>query len=326
MIKAAIIGVGQQGKRILQALQMIPNLEIIGVVDKSKAMLKSIDKGIKTYDDINEFYKENSIDLLCIATNGPSHCELVLQASKKKVKFIFLEKPMACSIIECEKIIKVITDNDIRLLVNHLRRLHPIYKWLKEKIISKEMGQIRSLNFLSMGIGLSAKATHWFDLSIFLLEEQNELISVTAQIDEQKMTNPRGAEFIDPGGIVILEFTNHCRSTIEQIEDGFCPLKIEAIFTNGYVEINEKTGIVKIMSNDNGKIKIENSLMSAHVDIIEGTKDMVLNLLSTDDIVSTALSAKKTIEILISAYSSDKTDKKVDINAGLNKNLYLPIT
>ena len=60
-----------------------------------------------------------------------------------------------------------------------------------------------------------------------------------AQIDEQKMINPRGAEFIDPGGLVILEFTNNCRATIEQIEDGFCPLKIEAVFTNGYVEIND---------------------------------------------------------------------------------------
>ena len=233
---------------------------------------------------------------------------------------------MACSIIECEKIIKHITDNDIRLSVNHLRRLHPVYNWLKEQINSKEMGDIRSIKFLSSGIGLSAKATHWFDLSNYLLDGQNELISVTAQIDEQKMINPRGAEFIDPGGLVILEFTNNCRATIEQIEDGFCPLKIEAVFTNGYVEINEKTGIVKIISNHNDKIITENSLMCARVDIVEGTKDMILNLLSNNDIASPASSAKKTIEILISAYCSDETNTKVNITSKLNKSLYLSIT
>ena len=86
-LNAGVIGVGVQGRRIIKALASIHKLKLISLLDKSDIALSQINvDGLKKYKNIELFFNENNFDLVCIATNGPSHCDLVLKAISNNVK------------------------------------------------------------------------------------------------------------------------------------------------------------------------------------------------------------------------------------------------
>src|SRR3989338_8021644 len=88
----AIVGLGPMGQRHLKVLKEdFKSSQIIGLCDLHKeTVLKTCEqiKGAKGFVGYREMLTELTPDVICIATNAPSHAEIVCAAAKAQVKNI----------------------------------------------------------------------------------------------------------------------------------------------------------------------------------------------------------------------------------------------
>ena len=118
-----------------------------------------------------------------------------------------VEKPMACSVAECEQIVAQAAKAGTRVAVDHVRRHAPIYRWLARAHRLGDWGQLRYLD---------AAAGHRAGLQRRPLVRHRAISHgprsrrVTAWVDDPIAKNPRGADFVDPGGLVVLDMGKIC--------------------------------------------------------------------------------------------------------------------
>lgn len=248
-MRAAIIGLGPHGKRVAEALRALPGVELAAVVDLRDDALAWPELGpnvLKTKDAAEAW--RAGIDVACITTNGPSHAALACAAMEAGVRRVLVEKPMACSADECDRMMAVAAATNSRLSVNQSRRHDPFYRWLRDEIRSGALGQPRCLWIQRPGIGLGCLGTHYFDLAAYLFDRP--VTRVTAWVDPFIGPNPRGAQFVDPGGLVVMELGAGARAIVAQIEDGAGPMSVEVDLTAARVMIDERSGNVELIARD----------------------------------------------------------------------------
>jgi predicted dehydrogenase len=249
-VRCAVIGAGPHGRRIITALMQMPGASVCAVVDHSKDALRASPVALtaRHVTDVEEVWNKDAIDLVCIATNGPSHAELAMAAMKAGARYVMVEKPMACSVTECERMVEMAAHTRTRLAVNHPRRFSPGYRWLRDIIVSGRLGKLREVRVQFPGIGLGCLGTHAFDLVRYLAA--SDPVRVTAWVDAPRNANPRGGQFIDPGGLVVLEMEDGSRGVVSQLEDGAGPMSLEVHLTAGRIRYDERQGVPEIIARD----------------------------------------------------------------------------
>ena len=250
MIRAAVIGVGPHGRRIIDAITQSPKLRLDAIVDHSAAALEraGVGREVKKFESSDRLFDSGGADLICVATNGPSHVALTVQAIEAGAQFVMVEKPMACSIDECSRMLAAAESHGARIAVDHPRRLHPAYRWMRSRIASGQWGELREIKVQLPGIGLGCKGTHSFDLVRFLSDRA--IKRVTGWVDGPIGPNPRGDEFVDPGGLAVLELDGGARGIVSQLEDGSGPMTLEVSLTRGRVRYDEKRGTLEVVTRD----------------------------------------------------------------------------
>jgi predicted dehydrogenase len=248
--RVAIIGLGPHGLRIADVLAGMPGVELTAVVDKRTEQLElpATRHALNRLQSADELFAHHDVDVVCIATNGPSHSELALAAMEAGVRRLMIEKPMACSLAECDAIIAKAHQTNSRVVVDHVRRYSPAYQWLQQRIASGDWGKLRAIWMQRPGIGLGCNAVHSFDTVVMLAGLPVE--RVTGWVDPPVGHNPRGAQFVDPGGLVIMELAGGVRAVVAQIEDGAGPTAIEIDLTAARVRIDERSGAIEIVERD----------------------------------------------------------------------------
>lgn len=247
--RAAVVGLGPMGQRHLRALRLVETVELVAASDMSSEALAGADlNGARRYGDAHSMLIEARPDMVIVATNGPSHHQLVLGAVASGARSVLCEKPMACSIAEAEEMISVARKNGCALAVNHSRRHVPAYSWLAQQIQRGAWGELRSVQSNSPGAGLGCLGTHLVDLWRFLGGQ--EIVTVFGWIDPIRGKNPRGSEYVDPGGTILAVSASGARYVHEQVEDGGGPGKMIIGTTEAQIEIDEYRGSIKVTVRD----------------------------------------------------------------------------
>jgi len=137
----AVIGVGFWGRNHVRVLSEISEVELVAVCDINEENLRLIrDKyNVKTYTDSMEMLESESIDAVNICVWSTRLSEEALKALKSR-KHVFIEKPMASSISEAERIIKTAEKNDVFLSVGFIERFNPGVVRLKKLIEDQGIG------------------------------------------------------------------------------------------------------------------------------------------------------------------------------------------
>jgi predicted dehydrogenase len=127
MIKAGVIGAGHLGKIHLRLLETSKRYELIGFYDSNNknAKVLSSEKGYKFFDSIEELIE--ACDMIDIVTPTLFHHEVSLKAIAKK-KHIFIEKPIANSVAQAEKITIAAKEQGVLGQVGHVERFNPAFK------------------------------------------------------------------------------------------------------------------------------------------------------------------------------------------------------
>lgn len=145
-IKWGILGCGDVAEvKSGPAFQQCEHSELVAVMRRNANKAEDFAKRhrvSKWFNTAEELLNQQSINAVYIATPPAFHLEYTLQAIKAG-KHIYLEKPMALSAKEAEKIEIALQNSSSKLTVAHYRRKLPAFLKVKELISRGEIGAIR---------------------------------------------------------------------------------------------------------------------------------------------------------------------------------------
>jgi len=164
-VKWGIIGVGDVCEvKSAPAMQMIKNSEVIAVMRRSEDKVKDYaerHKVAKWYTDADKLIADPQVNTIYVATPPSTHAEYVIKAAEAK-KPVYVEKPMATSVMECQQMIDACDRAGVPLYVAYYRRRLPNFEKIKYLL---EDGAIGDIRFVSINLcqtvdpGLVSKIT-----------------------------------------------------------------------------------------------------------------------------------------------------------------------
>jgi len=143
MTRTAIIGVGSMGKNHARVYTEIPNSELVGVADENFELAQSVASrfGVKAYKDYKELLIQEKPEAVTIAVPTANHIDVALQALDLDTH-ILVEKPIAATLEEGQRIINKAREKQKVLMVGHIVRFNSAIQVLKEKLQNGDLGRI----------------------------------------------------------------------------------------------------------------------------------------------------------------------------------------
>lgn len=206
-IRVAVIGAGMMGKNHLRTYKGLNGVELVGVYDifpeAAKAAAEMFD--IKAFSSMEEVAK--NVDAVSVVTTSVTHAD-VGEFFLNKGIHCMMEKPLACTEEECQRLIKAADKNNVTLLVGHIERFNPAVEQMG-KILS-DTSKIRSLTAqrMSAASGRITDVDVSMDLMIHDMEVIQSLVKspvVNVQAASVKTPDsPMGKDYIT----AVIEFEN----------------------------------------------------------------------------------------------------------------------
>ena len=151
--KIALVGCGYWGKNLCRNFHELGVLaQVVDASENGQSNARSIAPEVAVTSNFEEVLNNPEIKGIALATPAETHCDLAVQAMEKG-KDVFVEKPMALSIVEAKKMQAVAFQTNKVLMVGHLLEYHPAVLKLRELIDSGELGKINYIysNRLNFG-------------------------------------------------------------------------------------------------------------------------------------------------------------------------------
>ena len=178
-INIGVIGVGHLGEYHVKHLKSIDSFKLTGIHDINEKRAKSIGTkyGIPLYNNINELIE--ACDAISLVTPTETHFDIAYHCIKAK-KHIFIEKPIAKSLNDAEKLIKLGHDKNVLIQVGHIERFNPALIPLNNYTLNPKYIEIQRLapyNIRGTDVPVVLdKMIHDLDILLFLVNSDIETI------------------------------------------------------------------------------------------------------------------------------------------------------
>lgn len=127
MIRAVIAGLGNMGLSHAIALHNHPEVDVIGLVNRSEVDLP---EKLKNYPRLETFDEGLALkpDLMVIATYSDSHADYACAAMEAGAH-VFVEKPLATTVADARRVVETAKSLNRKLVVGYILRHHP--SWMR---------------------------------------------------------------------------------------------------------------------------------------------------------------------------------------------------
>ncbi len=150
-VNVAVVGCGYWGKNLARNFSELNVLKAI-VDSNPETAKRHADMHNVTAMNMATALADDSIHGVVIAAPAELHKTLVLEAVAAG-KHVYVEKPLALSVIDGEEMRDAAKAAGVTLMVGHLLQYHPIFVALRDMVQAGELGKLRYAysNRLSMG-------------------------------------------------------------------------------------------------------------------------------------------------------------------------------
>lgn len=190
-IMLGIVGLGYWGPNLLRNFAQLDGCRIKVCCDLNENSLKSVKSqypGIETTNDYSMLLQDTEIHAIVIAAPAIIHYDLAKKAILQG-KHVFVEKPLALSVVHADELIKLAEQNGIKLMVGHLMEYHPAIEMLKDIVQEGELGDVYYIYSQRVNLGkirrdenaLWSFAPHDISIIMYLLEAEPENVSARGQ-------------------------------------------------------------------------------------------------------------------------------------------------
>lgn len=314
-MKIAILGVGRMGRRHIQVARKL-GLQLVGVYDPNPESLHLAQQEYSLpsellFNQLDSLYSKAKPDILIIATTADAHCALTCMGAEQGAKYILVEKPMAVSLEECDRMIETCARSGAKLAVNHQMRFMEQYTEPKRLFSTPAYGGLASMTVIAGNFGFAMNGTHYFE-AFRLLADEN-LTEVTAWFSEATVANPRGLQFSDRAGSIRAVTASGKRLYMEIGADQGHGVRVTYACRNGMITVNELTGEM-ILSEREAQYRdlpttrygmpAVNAQRTIQAAEIIDTSAAVLSALLHDANNVSGADGRRVVELLVAAYQS----------------------
>jgi predicted dehydrogenase len=162
MLRVGIAGIGFMGWIHYLAYQKVKGVKLAAVCTRDPKKLRGDWRGIQgnfgppgqqvdlsgvaRYSDLAGLLGDNSIDLVDLCLPPHMHCAAAI-AALQAGKHVFVEKPMALTAADCDKMVKAASKTGKQLLVGHVLPLLPEYAFARKAIAGGKYGKLLGGHF-----------------------------------------------------------------------------------------------------------------------------------------------------------------------------------
>jgi len=146
-VNCLVVGAGMMGK-ITPPLIRQAGGNVYGVLGIDSTEVERLASQIELADDVargdfgdyDRFLKDDpNVDAVFIATPNFMHAEMAIKAAQAG-KHVFIEKPLATSMVDAENIYAALMDARVAAEINALYRHHEMFGYMKDAITSRRLG------------------------------------------------------------------------------------------------------------------------------------------------------------------------------------------
>jgi predicted dehydrogenase len=154
-VAVGVVGLGYWGPILARNFAALPDSELTWICDDSEERLEQVAgrfPGARATSDLAELLDDPELDAVAIATPVPTHAPLALRCLEAG-KDVFVEKPLAQSLADADRVVAEARERGRTLMVGHLLEYHPGVERLKELVDGDELGTIHYIygNRLNLG-------------------------------------------------------------------------------------------------------------------------------------------------------------------------------
>ena len=337
-MKYALIGCGRIATNHIKAA-VNNELEIVAVCDVIPERMEELlakhglegDSSIKRYTDYKEMINECKPELASIATESGIHAEIALFCIENGINVI-IEKPMAMSIEDADKIIALSEEKGVKVSACHQNRFNVAIQELRRALESGRFGKLShgSINvrwnrgkeyydqaswrgtWAQDGGALMNQCIHGIDLLRWMMgDEIEEIYGAT----RQQFHDYLEAEDI---GTAVIKFKNGALGTIEGTTNVYPQNLEETLYVfgeNGTVKIGGKsTNNIDVwdfadetdedQKNKGLEEQTSNVYGNGHTSLFADMMDAIVN--DRKPYVD-AIAGRNALEVVLAIYKSQKT-------------------
>ncbi|HEX6715279.1 MAG TPA: Gfo/Idh/MocA family oxidoreductase [Thermoleophilaceae bacterium] len=154
-ISVGVVGLGYWGPNLARNFDRLGETELRWICDLSDEALERIAPQLpaaRTTTELDDLLNDETLDAIAVATPVPLHADIAVKVLEAG-KHCFVEKPLAQSVADAERVVDAAERTGKVLMVGHLLEYHPGVRKLKEVADSGSLGSIRYIygNRLNLG-------------------------------------------------------------------------------------------------------------------------------------------------------------------------------
>ncbi|NOZ24208.1 MAG: Gfo/Idh/MocA family oxidoreductase [Planctomycetes bacterium] len=141
-LSVGIIGCGPMGQSLAKGCTALQQVEIKAASDVNQELLDQFCSqfAAKGYADYREMIDSAGLDAAIVASPPFLHREMVEALADAGVH-VFCEKPMAPTVADCDAMIEVCDNKDVKLMIGQVCRYHAIHSKVKDAVASGDFGK-----------------------------------------------------------------------------------------------------------------------------------------------------------------------------------------
>ncbi len=265
-VRWGVIGIGWFGEVHADTLASMPGIELAALSTRRPERLAEVaDRyGVaRRYSDYRELLADPDVDAVSVVTHYYDHADVAVDALRAG-KHVLLEKPMASTVEECDRIVEAAAAARGLFMVGHICRFDPRVVLAKQAIDEGRIGKIVSMHArrnLSKTIGrmvldkisaLVGDGIHDADLMLWF--DRSRPVSVYAQEVHPGANKYPDAGWamvrLESGAVGVVESVWHLPETTPYQIDA----RMEVIGTEGAIYINCGEAGLTIHDRDGGRM------------------------------------------------------------------------
>ena len=189
MLNVGVVGYGYWGPKVARNLSTISDSTVVCVCDSEPKRLQEAQRhhaGVKTTTDFRDLTDDPKVDAIAVATPVTTHFDLAM-AAMKAGKHVLVEKPLARSSQQAERMIEEATKRHVVLMVDHVFIFTGAVRTIKKLIDSGRLGELFYYDSVRINLGLFQKdinviwdlAVHDLSIMDHVLFRRPEAVSAT---------------------------------------------------------------------------------------------------------------------------------------------------